>query len=86
MYVVTITSILVYRQCLALRYFTYPAFIGKEAGDCFYRQADMQTRIQERDEAAPTFVAASKCYKKSNPEGIHIEWYDNYPLYDSVDA
>ncbi|RKP24515.1 soluble NSF attachment protein, partial [Syncephalis pseudoplumigaleata] len=44
------------------------AKLWKEAGDCFYRQADMQTRIQERDEAAPTFVAASKCYKKSNPE------------------
>jgi alpha-soluble NSF attachment protein len=44
------------------------AKLWKEAGDAFFRQADMQIRLQERDEAAPTFIAASKCYKKCNPE------------------
>ncbi|KAG5461055.1 MAG: soluble NSF attachment protein [Olpidium bornovanus] len=40
---------------------------GKEAGDAFTKQADMQLRQSERDEAANTYINASKCYKKSNP-------------------
>jgi len=43
------------------------AKLWKEAGDAFIKQAAMQNLQGERDEAANTFINASKCYKKSNP-------------------
>ncbi|KAG9296390.1 hypothetical protein G9A89_014982 [Geosiphon pyriformis] len=40
----------------------------KEAGDAFIRAASMQIQLNERDEAATTYINASKCYKKSSFE------------------
>ncbi|CAG8498240.1 10147_t:CDS:2 [Paraglomus brasilianum] len=40
----------------------------KEAGDAFMKSAQMQIQLNERDEAAMTYIAASKCYKKGCPE------------------
>ncbi|KXS19201.1 alpha-soluble NSF attachment protein [Gonapodya prolifera JEL478] len=40
----------------------------KEAGDAFLRAAEIQLRMQEPDEAAGSFVNASKAYKKTNAQ------------------
>ncbi|RHZ43701.1 hypothetical protein Glove_880g13 [Diversispora epigaea] len=40
----------------------------KEAGDAFSKAANMQVQLNERDEAASTFISASKCYRKSSFE------------------
>ncbi|CAG8432808.1 11488_t:CDS:2 [Diversispora eburnea] len=37
----------------------------KEAGDAFTKAANMQVQLNERDEAASTFISASKCYRKT---------------------
>lgn len=44
--------------------------LGKESGDTFCKAADMQLKMNEKDEAANTFINASKSYKKSSPQGI----------------
>jgi alpha-soluble NSF attachment protein len=44
--------------------------IGQEAGDAFSKAANMQIQLNERDEAASTFINAAKCYKKTNFEGM----------------
>lgn len=41
----------------------------KESGDAFMEAADCQVKLQERDEAASTYVNASKSYKKVSPLG-----------------
>lgn len=43
---------------------------GKEAGDAFIKAADMYNRLNEREEASSRYIDASKCYKKSNPQGL----------------
>ncbi|KAF9995599.1 hypothetical protein BGZ80_000476 [Entomortierella chlamydospora] len=40
----------------------------KESGDTFCKAADMQLKMNEKDEAANIFINASKSYKKSSPE------------------
>ncbi|KAJ3343649.1 nuA3 HAT complex component nto1 [Gonapodya sp. JEL0774] len=44
----------------------------KDAGDAFIRASEIQLRMQEPDEAAGSFVNASKAYKKVNPhDSVH---------------
>jgi alpha-soluble NSF attachment protein len=51
-------------------------FIGKEAGDAFNKAANMQIQLNERDEAASTFINASKCYKKCSFDGmLHFSFF-----------
>lgn len=40
----------------------------KESGDCFCKAAEMAMKADEKDDAANDFWAASKAYKKGNPE------------------
>ncbi|CAG8532074.1 26530_t:CDS:2 [Dentiscutata erythropus] len=40
----------------------------KEAGDAFTKAANMQLQLNERDDAATTFINAAKCYKKGSFE------------------
>ncbi|KAG0051031.1 hypothetical protein BGZ83_004186 [Gryganskiella cystojenkinii] len=40
----------------------------KESGDTFCKAADMQLKINEKDEAASSFINASKSYKKCSPQ------------------
>lgn len=46
--------------------------IGKESGDTFCKAADMQLKMNEKDEAANTFINASKSYRKSSPQGTQF--------------
>lgn len=39
----------------------------KEAGDAYFQAAGCQLQCHENDEAATSFVSASKCYKKTSP-------------------
>jgi len=50
----------------------YCMCVGKEAGDAYMKSAEYLMRTDDRDEAANKMVEASKCYKKSNPEGNFI--------------
>ncbi|KAF9346994.1 hypothetical protein BGX26_001479 [Mortierella sp. AD094] len=40
----------------------------KESGNSFIKAADMQLKMGEKDEAANTFINASKSFKKSSPQ------------------
>jgi alpha-soluble NSF attachment protein len=40
----------------------------KEAGDAYMKVAEMQILLNERDEAAMTYINASKAFKKSSPQ------------------
>ena len=42
--------------------------LHQQAGECFCLAAEMALRNDEKDDAANDFWAASKAYKKSNPE------------------
>ena len=45
-------------------------YIGKESGDAYVCQANIQIKLGEKDDAATAFLNAAKSYKKSNPIGI----------------
>ncbi|KAG0317346.1 hypothetical protein BGZ99_006354 [Dissophora globulifera] len=40
----------------------------KESGDAYCKAAEMQMKMGEKDEAAQTYINASKSYKKSKPQ------------------
>ncbi|KAJ3166716.1 hypothetical protein HDU88_003199 [Geranomyces variabilis] len=40
----------------------------KEAGDAFMSQAGVLNRMNERDEAASSYMNAAKCFKKNSPQ------------------
>ena len=42
----------------------------KEAGDAYVKSVDFLMRLDDRDEAANKLVEASKCYRKSSPNGL----------------
>lgn len=43
--------------------------LGKESGDTFCKAATMQLNMNERDEAASSYINASKSFKKCSPQG-----------------
>jgi alpha-soluble NSF attachment protein len=42
----------------------------KEAGEAYAQAAEYVMQTQDRDSAANHLLEASKCFKKTNPEGI----------------
>ncbi|CAG8473890.1 10377_t:CDS:2 [Racocetra fulgida] len=59
----------------------------KEAGDAFTKAANMQLQLNERDDAATTFINAAKCYKKGSFEAtIYLKYQTLIIIFDPTDA